>query len=120
MQAVVKQLGAGKLAGGGGGVLVNWPQPGAPPDVSEALKSWSPSAQGHVDGYGPGGWSGGFTLAATTYLEDVEPGGGKSLIGDDDLERYRCPFTHAPVRAPRCQVHSRSGRVLIARCIAFS
>jgi hypothetical protein len=23
-----------------------------------------------------GGWSGGFTLAATTYLEDVEPGGG--------------------------------------------
>jgi hypothetical protein len=26
--------------------------------------------------YGPGGWSGGFTLAATTYLDEVEPGGG--------------------------------------------
>ena len=26
--------------------------------------------------YGPGGWSGGFTIAATTYLDDVKQGGG--------------------------------------------
>ena len=29
-----------------------------------------------VHRYGPGGWSGGFTIAATTYLDDVQPGGG--------------------------------------------
>ena len=33
-------------------------------------------ATGHIDGYGPGGWSGGFMLGATAYLEDVEDGGG--------------------------------------------
>eukprot|EP01044_Picomonas_judraskeda_P019245 COSAG03_NODE_4015_length_1720_cov_19.493678_2_plen_40_part_01 len=38
MQAVVAQLGAGKLAGGGGGVLVNWPRKDAPPAAEEALK----------------------------------------------------------------------------------
>ena len=30
---------------------------------------------GHIDAYGPGGWSP-FMLGATTYLYDVEPGGG--------------------------------------------
>ena len=50
MVAVVQQLGAGKLGGGGAsGVLVNWPQAGADPDPDVALKNWAPSGQGHVD-----------------------------------------------------------------------
>ena len=74
---MVEQLGAGKLGGGGGSaVLVNWPQAGSDPEPEMALKSWHPSGQGRVDGYGPGGSSGGFQLAATTSLEDVEHGGG--------------------------------------------
>ena len=76
MVAVAEQLGGGNFGGGGGGVLVNWPQEGAAADANKALEGWSPSAAGHVDGYGPGGWSGGFSLAATTYLADVEHGGG--------------------------------------------
>ena len=130
MQAVVAQLGAGKLAGGGGGVLVNWPQGDAPADTEEALKSWSPSAQGHVDGYGPGGWSGGFTLAATTYLENVEPGGGEwHLLRKEQLGRG---FSIAPtsvltsnVDVPVCITFCLkgalpSGRAPIGRCIGFS
>ena len=50
MVAVVQQLGAGKLGGGGAsGVLVNWPQAGADPDPDVALETWAPSGQGHVD-----------------------------------------------------------------------
>ena len=50
MVAVVQQLGAGKLGGGGAsGVLVNWPQAGADPDPDVALEKWAPSGQGHVD-----------------------------------------------------------------------
>ena len=73
-------------------------------DAAQAsVEQWREPGQGHVDGYGPGGWSGtyfqlsvnshlpldflwfemmqtdtlgGFTLAATTYLDDVQPGGG--------------------------------------------
>ncbi len=67
MDAIVKQLGGGHFAGGGGSMLVQWPQRDG---------QWSMPAQGHIDGYGPGGWSGGFMLAATAYLEDVEEEGG--------------------------------------------
>lgn len=68
LQSIVEQLGGGFFTGGGGSMLVQWPKPEGTP--------WQMPGQGHIDGYGPGGWSGGFMLAATTYLEDVEEGGG--------------------------------------------
>ena len=67
MQAVVEQLGGGKFTGGGSQVLAIWPNPEA---------AWKPADNGHIDGYGPNGWSGGFMLGATTYIEDVQPQGG--------------------------------------------
>ena len=66
MQAIVEQLGSGKFTGGGGSSLVKWPNPDG---------EWSMPDSGHIDAYGPGGWSP-FMLGATTYLYDVEPGGG--------------------------------------------
>ena len=66
--AAVEQLGGGAFGGGGGSMLVHWPK-------GEGTE-WAPPAQGHIDGYGPGGWSGGFMLGCTAYLEDVEHGGG--------------------------------------------
>ena len=67
MNQVVEQLGGNQFAGGGGSMLVHWPR-------SEG--HWDMPANGHIDGYGPGGWSGGFMLGATAYLEDVEEEGG--------------------------------------------
>jgi hypothetical protein len=42
-----------------------------------------------VDGYGPGGWSGGFSLAATTYLDESTHGGGCFTFWP------RCPLPRA-------------------------
>lgn len=81
MQSVIGQLGGDRFAGGGGSMLVQWPKPDTP---------WKAPDQGHIDGYGPGGWSGGFMLGATTYLEDVDPGGGAF---------YYWPDSHLPVQA---------------------
>ena len=67
MQALIDTLGGGHFQGGGGSMLVHWPR-------KEGTWEWP--AQGHIDGYGPGGWSGGFMLGATTYLADVEERGG--------------------------------------------
>ena len=91
MQAIVQQLAGNKLKGGGGGVLVNWPNTELDP------ADWRPSAAGHVDGYGPGGWSGGFQLAATTYLADVDhKGGGFTFWPKSHLavHRYFCEHPH--------------------------
>ncbi|NKB72200.1 MAG: hypothetical protein GKR89_34410 [Candidatus Latescibacteria bacterium] len=79
MVAAVEQLGGGKFAGGGSGPLVQWPRDDG---------DWTLPSQGHIDGYGPGGWSGGFMLGATTYLYDVEPGGGAFVYW---------PGSHKPV-----------------------
>ena len=38
-------------------------------------EKWKMPSSGHIDAYGPGGWSP-FMLGATTYLYDVKPGGG--------------------------------------------
>ena len=70
VQAVVGQLGGGRFNGGGGSMLVQWPRQD---------KEWSLSDNGHIDGYGPGGWSGGFMLGATTYLHDIQLRGGGFL-----------------------------------------
>ncbi len=66
MQEIVEQLGGGQFSGGGGAPLVRWPKPDA---------EWKMPNSGHIDAYGPGGWSP-FLMGATTYLYDVEPGGG--------------------------------------------
>ncbi len=80
MQDIVGQLGDGMFAGGGGSMLVQWPK---------SDKPWQAPTQGHIDGYGPGGWSGGFMLGATTYLEQVTAGGGAF---------YFWPDSHLPVQ----------------------
>ena len=85
MAAAVEQLGGGKFTGGGSGPLVKWPQAG---------ENWSMPEQGHIDGYGPNGWSGGFMLGATTYLYDVEPGGGAFVYW---------PASHKPVHDFFCR-----------------
>ena len=64
--AVIDQLGGGAFTGGGGSPLIKWP---------DGRTVWRPPADGHVDAYGPGGWSP-FMIAATTYCYDVEYGGG--------------------------------------------
>ena len=80
MQRVIAQLGGDMFGGGGGSMLVQWPK---------ADTQWQAPTQGHIDGYGPGGWSGGFMLGATTYLEAVEAGGGAF---------YYWPDSHLPVQ----------------------
>lgn len=68
MQVIVDQIGGGSFTGGGGSMLVQWPK--------STRANWQMPEAGHIDGYGPGGWSGGFMLGATTYLEPVEEQGG--------------------------------------------
>ncbi len=80
IRQIVDQLGGDMFAGGGGSMLVQWPKPDA---------EWKAPTQGHIDGYGPNGWSGGFMLGATTYLEDVAPRGGGF---------YYWPDSHLPVQ----------------------
>ena len=63
-------------------MLVKWPGPEG--------SAWKMPDSGHMDGYGPGGWSGGFMLGATTYMDDVEPGGGGFVYW---------PRSHEPVQA---------------------
>jgi len=62
MEKVVQQLGGVNFSGGGGSMLVQWPKRDG---------HWKMPESGHIDGYGPNGWSGGFMLGATAYLEDV-------------------------------------------------
>ena len=82
MRTIIEQLGGGMFGGGGGSMLVKWP---GPEDAA-----WQMPDSGHIDGYGPGGWSGGFMLGATTYMDDVEPGGGGFVYW---------PRSHEPVQA---------------------
>ena len=82
MRSIIEQLGGGMFGGGGGSMLVKWPGPDG--------AAWKMPDSGHMDGYGPGGWSGGFMLGATTYMDDVEPGGGGFVYW---------PRSHEPVQA---------------------
>ena len=68
VRQVVDQIGGGVFDGGGGQVLAQWPR--------KDEGKWQMPTIGHIDGYGPNGWSGGFMLGATTYMYDVQPGGG--------------------------------------------
>ncbi len=66
MKDITAQLGGAQFTGGGGTPLVKWPN---------RDEKWKMPSSGHIDAYGPGGWSP-FMLGATTYLYDVKPGGG--------------------------------------------
>ena len=68
VRQVVDQLGGGLFNGGGGQILAQWPR--------KEEHQWQMPNSGHIDGYGPNGWSGGFMLGATTYMYDVESEGG--------------------------------------------
>ena len=68
VRQVADQLGGGLFNGGGGQVLAQWPR--------KEEHQWQMPNSGHIDGYGPNGWSGGFMLGATTYIYDVESEGG--------------------------------------------
>ena len=57
--------------------------------VRRATGHWNMPATGHIDGYGPGGWSGGFMLGATAYLEDVEDEGGAFITVQSHLTTHR-------------------------------
>jgi hypothetical protein len=77
--AVLEQLGGAGWGGGGaglGGVKIQTLPEGELQQPAAAADPVLEGFHGHIDGYGPGGWSGGFILAATTYLADVEPSGG--------------------------------------------
>lgn len=83
MAALLDQLGGSGWTGGGAGLgavkVMQEPtrqHPPAPPGAPYGTQMNHARPMGHIDGYGPGGWTGGFILAATTYLADVEAGGG--------------------------------------------
>eukprot|EP01048_Picozoa_sp_COSAG05_P024057 COSAG05_NODE_5485_length_1161_cov_1.644068_1_plen_331_part_01 len=78
LAAAVVQLGGSKLIENRhtSNNATRWPSIGEQPD----LASWQGPAAGHIDGYGPGGWSGGFMLGVTTLLSDVEKKGGAFTI----------------------------------------
>ncbi len=83
MAAVLEQLGGAAWSGGGAGLGAVKVRQEATHELAPAVLGAPHGTQmnhgrpmGHIDGYGPGGWSGGFMCAATTYLADVEPGGG--------------------------------------------
>lgn len=68
MQQIAEQLGGGEFIGGGGSPIIKWPSP-------SANAQWSLPKSGHIDGYGPAGWTP-FMLGATAYLYDVKHKGG--------------------------------------------
>ncbi len=67
LQAIVRQLGGGHFTGGGCGVAVRWPKQD---------QNWTMPDSGHLDGYPGEGCQAVLMVGATTYLHDVDPGGG--------------------------------------------
>ena len=98
MQTIVEQIGGGMFEGGGGSMLVKWP---GPEDAA-----WKMPDSGPLDGYGPAGWSGGFMLGATAYMDDVEPGAAASSTGP--AATGRCRPTSGSTRS-RSTAPSRTG-----------
>ena len=78
LAAAVVQLGGGRLVENRhtSNNAARWPAAGAGADPA----AWRGPAEGHIDGYGPGGWSGGFTLGMTTLLSDVRHAGGAFIV----------------------------------------
>ena len=54
LQAVIEQLGAGKLQGGGAGMNIRWPKRGMDSaEEAAAADAWRAPSSGHVDGCAP-------------------------------------------------------------------
>ena len=65
MMSIVAQLSGNAFVAGDGIPIIRWPEP---------EQTWEIPETGHIDAYG-GRWLP-FMIGATTYLYDVEPGGG--------------------------------------------
>ena len=86
LSSIIEQMGGGSFAGGGGTPIIAWPQ---------LDTVWSPPRDGHIDAYGPGGWSP-FLIGATTYLYDVEPHGGGFIFWPDSHHTAHRYFLQNP------------------------
>ena len=86
LAAVIEQMGGGAFAGEGAAPIISWPQP---------TEKWSPTIGGHIDAYGPGGWSP-FMIGATTYLYDVDSHGGGFMYWPDSHHAAHRSFLRHP------------------------
>jgi hypothetical protein len=86
VRAVVDRLGGG-LPTADGEFIIKWPQPPG--------TEWSMPADGHIDGYPPGRWSP-LMFGATTYLYDVEPGGGAFVYWPESHRSTHSYFLEHP------------------------
>ena len=69
MTAITDQFSGGAFVSGDGVPILRWPEP---------ERTWHVPKTGHIDAYG-GRWLP-FMIGATTYLYDVEPGGGAFIF----------------------------------------
>lgn len=86
IKSIVEQLGGGQFNGGGCGVLIRWPQGG---------REWQMPKTGHLDGYPGEGCQAVLMIGATTYLYDVDSGGGTFVYwpcSHRDAHRYFLDF----------------------------
>jgi hypothetical protein len=76
IQAIVQQLTDGmvKTVSPDTELIINWGRHGNP--GGHEPRQWQAPTDGHLDGYGGNRWGGGYMLAATCYVNDVEPDGG--------------------------------------------
>lgn len=89
LQAIAKEFGGGYFNGGGCGVQVRWPQSDA---------EWTMPDSGHLDGYPGEGCQAVLMMGATTYLYDVEPGGGSYVYWPDSHRIAHRYFRRGPDR----------------------
>jgi len=89
LQAIAKQFGGGHFQGGGCGVQVRWPQSNG---------EWTMPDSGHLDGYPGEGCQAVLMMGATTYLYDVEPGGGSYVYWPDSHRIAHRYFRQHPDR----------------------
>ena len=86
LQAIAAQVGGGCFSGGGCGVAVRWPK---------STEKWAMPTSGHLDGYPGEGCQAVLMVGATTYLYDVEPGGGAYVYWPNShhiAHRYFCQY----------------------------
>ena len=86
IKSIVGQLGGEQFNGGGCGILTRWPQ---------EKHEWQMPTTGHLDGYPGEGCQAVLMIGATTYLYDVDSGGGAFVYwpcSHQDAHRYFLEF----------------------------